>query len=225
MKNFLTLVFSLFLSTLSFSQGPNIGLQLYGYQQPDDLYTKSLEFRFFNALSLQHHFKPISIYARVGMQNTEETRINRYVDENTSISQEYISRTSQSNYFELGAQRYVTITNSDFKGFFRLGGYWASFESESPKAELIGYGRQDYTFTRVGTQVGVSSSLGLEYAVAKKIYVQVESQGTYTARKSVDEIIDTVPSQHPRSSINNYAKRGFSFSPILITVGVNLWNK
>lgn len=228
MKNFLTLVFSLFLSTLSFSQGPNIGLQLYGYQQPDDLYTNLLEFRFINALSLQHHFKPVSIYARVGIQNTEDTRINRYVDENTSITQEYISWNSQSNYFELGAQRYVSITNSDFRALFRLGGYWAKFNAGSPERDLNGYiNSQDYTYNRIGTKVGVSSSLGLEYAIAKKIYLQVESQVVYSVRKSEDEIINTNldPDSYPKSSVDRYTNQGFNFSPILITVGVNLWNK
>ena len=226
MKTIIPLFVLLFCSVFSFAQGPNVSLQLYGYQQTNDLYN-NLEFRFINALSLQHHFKPISVYARVGMQQDNSTQINRNVDSFSSTSQEYTAWASESRYLEIGIQRYVNITNSDFRALFRLGGYWASFELESPPVELIGYRQHDYTFTRKGTKAGVSSSLGLEYAIANRIYVQVESQVVYSVRNSEVEIINTDldPDSYPKSSIESYSKKGFSFSPLLVTVGIRLWNK
>ena len=226
MKKALILFTLSFYSLFSFAQGPNIGLQLYGIQQPDDLYTNRIEFRFVNALSVQHHFKPISLYARLGMQQDNDIQTHRNVDSFSSTSQDYIAQASESRYLEIGAQRYVNIKNSDFRALFRIGGYWAKFNAESPKTDLDGYNNfRDYTFLRTNTKGGVTTSLGLEYAIAKNIYVQAETQVMYSVRNSEDVTINPDPDSYPKSGTKNYTKRGISLSPILITIGVNLWNK
>ena len=48
---------------------------------------------------------------------------------------------------------------------------------------------------------------------------------SFDDNESEEEIINSNPDTYPKSSVDNYTKRGFSFSPILITVGVSLWNK